>query len=90
MNVTKKNKEKCDEFEGHLMCLTHSEESLTKKSCFKRLRSAESNFVHPWILATKTGPQGRNREMFQEEQGFDFRKAAIRHLISSELRRFLS
>ena len=26
--------------------------------------------------------------MFQEEEGFDFRKTAIRHLVSGELRRF--
>ena len=34
--------EKCDEFEGHLMYLTKSEESLIKKSCSKTWRSANS------------------------------------------------
>ena len=36
----------------------------------------------------KTGPQGRKHRTFQEEQGFDFRKSAARHLVSAELRRF--
>ena len=46
-------KEKCDEFQGHLMYLTQSEESLIKKSCSKTWRSAESKLVQPRILAPK-------------------------------------
>ena len=80
--------EKCDEFEGDLMYLTQSEESLIKKSCSKTWRSAESKLVQPRIMATKTDPQGKKQRMFQEDEGFYFRKAAIRHVISVELRRF--
>ena len=43
----------------------------------------------PRICATKTGPTGLKQRMFQEEDGFDFREAATRRLISAELRRFL-
>ena len=44
--------------------------------------------VQPRICATKTGPAGQKQRMFQEEDGFDFRDAATRRLISAELRRF--
>ena len=44
--------------------------------------------VQPRICATKTGPTGQKQRMFQEEDGFDFRDAAARRLISAELRRF--
>ena len=36
----------------------------------------------------KTGSQGKKHRTFQEEEGFDFRKTAVRHLVSAELRRF--
>ena len=68
--------------------LTQSEESLIKKSCVKSWRGAESKLVQPRILASKTGPQGKKQRMIQGEEGFDFRKTAIRHLVSVELRRF--
>ena len=79
--------EKCDEFEGHLSCLTQ-EEVLIQKSCLQTWRSAESVLVQPRICATKTGPTGPTQRMFQEEDGFVFRDAATRRLISAELRRF--
>ena len=84
------NEETCDEFDGYLMNLTQSEESLIKKSCLKTWRSAESKLIQPRILATNTGPQGKKGTMCQEEEDFDLRKAAIRHLISAELQRFSS
>ena len=71
--------ERCDEFEGHVSCLTREEEVL---------RGAECVLVQPRICATKTGPTGQKQRMFQEEDGFDFRDAATRRLISAELRRF--
>ena len=80
--------EKCDDFVTHLMYLTQPEESLIKNSCSKTWRSAESKLVQPRILATKQGFHGKRQRMYQEEDGFDFRKATIRHLISAELRRF--
>ena len=83
MNVTRTNSSYClclglgrtveetsGEFEGHLIYLTHSEESLIKKSCSKTWRGADSTLVQPIILATKTGPQRKNQRMFQEEDGF--------------------
>ena len=42
----------------------------------------------PRICATKTGPAGQKQRIFQDEDGFDFRDAATRRLISAELRRF--
>ena len=80
--------EKCDEVEGHLTYLTQSEELLIKKSCEKSWRGAESKLIQPRILATKTGPHGKKHRTFQEEEGFDFRKTAVRHLVIAELRRF--
>ena len=44
--------------------------------------------VQPRISATKTGPTGQKQRKFQEEDGFDFRDASIRRMISAELRRF--
>ena len=44
--------------------------------------------VKPRIGATKTGLTGHKQRMLQEEDGFDFRDAATRRLISAELRRF--
>ena len=40
------------------------------------------------MCAMKTGPKSQKQRMFQEEDGFDFRDAATRLLISAELRRF--
>ena len=48
----------------------------------------ECVLVQPRICATKTGPAGQKQRVFQEEDGFDFRDAATRRLISAELRRF--
>ena len=42
--------------------------------------------VQPRICATKTGLTGQKQRMFQQENGFDFRDAATRRLISAELR----
>ena len=79
--------EKCDECEG-TFDVSHTEESLIKNSCSETWRGAESKFVQPRILATKTDHQGKKQGLFREEEGFDFRKAAIRQLISPELRHF--
>ena len=81
-------KEKCDEFEGHLSCLTGEEEVLIQKSCLQTWRGAECVLVQTRICATKTGSTGQKQRMFQEEDGFDFRDAATRRLICAELRRF--
>ena len=35
----------------------------------------------------KTGLQGKKQRMSQEEEGFDFRKTVVRHLVAAELRR---
>ena len=80
--------EKCDELEGHLTHLTQSEELLIQKSCEKSWRGAECKLVEPRILAIKTGPRGRKQRTFQEDESFDFRKTAVRHVVSAELRRF--
>ena len=80
--------ERCDEFEGHVSCLTRKEEVLIPKSCRQTWRGAECVLVQPRICATKTGPTGQKQRMFQAEDGFDFRNAATRRLISAELRRF--
>ena len=80
--------ERCDEFEGHVSCLTREEEVLIQKSCRQTWRGAECVLVHPRICATKTGPAGQKQRMFQEEEGFYFRDAATRRLIFAELRRF--
>ena len=48
----------------------------------------ECVLVQPRICSTKTGPTGQIQRVFQEEDGFDFRDAATRRLISAELRRF--
>ena len=77
--------ERCAEFEGHVSCFTREEEVLIRKSCGQTWRGAERVLVKPRICATKTGQKQR---MFQEEDGFDFRDAATRRLISAELRRF--
>ena len=79
---------KSDEFEGHVMHLTQSEELLIQKSCDKSWRGAECKLVQPRILAMKTGPHGRKHRTFPEEEGFDFRESAARRLVSAELRRF--
>ena len=55
--------ETCDEFEGHLMYLTQSEESLIKNSCSKTWRVADSKLVKPRILATKTGSRCRKKRV---------------------------
>ena len=70
------------------MSLTPEEEVLIQKSCLQTWRGAECVLVQPRICATKTGPAGQKQRMFQEEDGFDFRDAATRRLISAELRRF--
>ena len=80
--------ERCDEFEGFVSCLTREEEVLIQKSCRQTWRGAESVLVQSRICATKTGPTSQKQRMFQEENGFDFRDAATRRLISAELRRF--
>ena len=80
--------ERCDEFEGHVSCLTREEEVLIQKSCRQTWRGEECVLVQPRICATKTGPTGQKQRMFLEEDGFDFRDAATRRLISAELRRF--
>ena len=80
--------ERCDEFERHVSCLTREEEVLIPKSCRQTWKGAECVLVQPRICATKTGPTGQKQRMFQEEDGFDFRDAATRRLISGELRRF--
>ena len=80
--------ERCDEFEGHVSCLTREEEVLIQKSCRQTWRGAERVLVKPRIGATKTGLTGHKQRMLQEEDGFDFRDAATRRLISAELRRF--
>ena len=77
---------KSDEFEGHVMHLTQSEELLIQKSSDKSWRGAECKLVQPRILAMKTGPHGRKHRTFQEEEGFDFRESAARRLVSAELR----
>ena len=79
---------KSDEFEGHVMHLTQSEEPLIQKSCDKSWRAAESKSVQPSILGLKTGPRGRKHRTLQEEEGFDVRESAARRLVSAELRRF--
>ena len=61
---------KYDEFVGHVMHLTQSEELLIQKSCDKSWRGAECKLVQPRILAMKTGPHGRKHRTFQEEEGF--------------------
>ena len=48
----------------------------------------ECVLVQPRICAAKTGPTGQKQRVCQEEDGFDFRDAATRRLISAELRRF--
>ena len=68
--------ERCDEFEGHVSCLTREEEVLIQKSCPHTWRGAECVLVQPRVCATKT------------EDGFDFRDAATRRPISADLRRF--
>ena len=78
---------KSDEFEGHVMLLTQSEETLVRKSCVKSWRGTECKFGQHRILATKTSPHGRKHRTLQEEKIFDFRKSAVRRLVSAELRR---
>ena len=68
--------ERCDEFEGHVSCLTREEEVLIQKSCRQTWRGAECVLVQPRICGTKTGRTGQKQRMFQEEDGFDFRDAA--------------
>ena len=70
------------------MHLTQSEELLIQKSCETSWRGAECKLVQPRILGKKTGPHERKHRTFQEEQRFDLRKSAARHLVSAELRRF--
>ena len=71
-----------------MSCLTREEEVLIQKSCRQTWRGAECVWVQPRICAARTGPTGQKQRMFQEEDGFDFRDAATRRLISAELRRF--
>ena len=73
-----------------LSCLTREEEVLIPKNhAVQTWRGAESVLVQPTICATKNRScTGQKQRMFQEEDGFDFREAAIRRLISAELRRF--
>ena len=77
---------KSNEFVGHVMHLTQSEDLLIQKSCDKSWMGAECKLVQPRILAMKTGPHGRKHRTFQEEEGFYFRE--LRRLASAELRRF--
>ena len=79
--------EKCDEVERHLTHLTQSEELLIKKSFEKSWRRAESKLIQPRILVRRQAHMGRDTERFRKE-GFDFRKTAVRLLVSAELRRF--
>ena len=73
--------EKCDEFKGHLSCLTREEEVLIQKSCLQTWRGAECVLVQPRMCARKQVLQVRQR-MSQEEDGFDFRDVATRRLVS--------
>ena len=80
--------EQSDEFEGHVMHLTQSQELLIQTSCGKSWRGAECKSVQPRILAVRTGSHGRKHRTFQEEEGFDFWESAVRRLVSAEPRRF--
>ena len=76
-----------DEFEGHVMRLTQSEEKLIQKSCDELWRGAECKLILFRILAMKTDPHGRKHRTSREEESFDFRESAARRLVSAELRR---
>ena len=62
----------CDEFEGHLMYLAQSEESVIKKSCTKTWRSAEGKLVQPRILEDENRPSREETENFLGRRGFFF------------------
>ena len=64
--------ERCDEFEGHVSCLTREEEVLLQKSCRQTWRGAECVLVQPRICATKTGPTGQKQRMFQKKTVLTF------------------
>ena len=78
---------KSEEFEGHVMHLTQSEEMLIHKSCDESWRGAECKLVQPRISALKSDPRGRKHRTFQEEESFYFRKSPARHMASAEQRR---
>ena len=78
--------EKCDEFEGHLSCLTREGEVLVQKSCLQTWRGAECVLVPTQNLCHE------NRSYRSETENVPglnvFRDAATRRLISAELPRF--
>ena len=80
--------EQSDEFEGHVMHFTQSQELLVQTFCDTSWRGAECKSVQPRILAVRTGSHGRKHRTFQEEEGFDFWESAVRRLVSAEPRRF--
>ena len=73
--------DRCDEFEGHVSCLTR-EEGVDPKNMLSNVERRSVCWFNQEFCATKTGPTGQKQRMFQEEDGFDFRD------ISAELRRF--
>ena len=66
--------EKCDEFEGHLACLTQSEESLIKKSFLKQRGEVLTASWSPGSWQRRQAPTVRNRECFRKKRVLIFER----------------